>query len=303
MDRSVFFNLTNSVHSSLRQKRGPLLRFERIHSKSYYLDTFPRRQKMIPVAATRNDVLSPNEISFQGFIAHASLGRFLFLASKVKTLRLSFIAKTVPNPSEVSILLDTEHKETQEHEQNEMASYVRERLLGRSFEKLCLNDTNETVSSMMNESQHFLDSLMYDSIQVLLKDLEHCMKWYARMASSQSLVNSSARVTRIPVHRNDNGKNSKKGSSDAIAVKYSKEQTDILTNWMIEHKVGLRIWCGFRRSLIVHILVVSHKLPSGVFLHRVIHFQKLMRSTILQKRRIYHIHKLSIGLPMLGKGI
>lgn len=258
---------------------------------------------MIPVTTNMNDTLSSNEISFQGFIAHRSLGRFLFLASKVKTLRLSFIAKTVPNPSEVSILLDTEHKQTQEHEQNEMASYVREKLLGKSFENLCLNDTNDTVSSMMYESQRFLDSLMYDSIQVLVKDLENCMKWYARVASSQPLVNSSARVTRIPVNGNDYGKNSKKGSSDAIAVKYSKEQTDILTNWMIEHKVGLGNWFDYCQSCIVCILVVTHKLGSDVLLHRVIHFQKLMRLTILQKRQIYHIHKLSIGLPMFGKGI
>jgi hypothetical protein len=236
MDRSAFFNLTNFAHSLLRQKEGTLRRSERILSKAS-LHTFPSRPNMSPATTTMNDTLSTNEISFQGFITHESLGRFLFLASKVKSLRLSFIAKTVPNPSEVSILLDSKHKQMQKYEQDEMASFVRLKLLGRSFEQLCLNNVNHSGCSVTNESQRFLDSLMYDSIEVLVKDLDKCMKWYIRVSTSQSLVNSSARVTRIPVK----GKNPKKGTSDAIAIKYSKEQTDILTNWMIENKVSLRL--------------------------------------------------------------
>lgn len=237
MDRSAFFNLTNFAHSLLRQKGGTLQRSERILSKAS-LHTFPSRPNMTPATTTINDTLSTNKISFQGFIAHESLGRFLFLASKVKSLRLSFIAKTVPNPSEVSILLDSKHKQMQKYEEDEMASFVRLKLLGRSFEQLSLNNVNHSGGgSVTNERQRFLDSLMYDSIEVLVKDLDKCMKWYVRVSTSQSLVNSSARVTRIPVK----GKKPKKGASDAIAIKYSKEQTDILTNWMIENKVRLEI--------------------------------------------------------------
>ena len=58
------------------------------------------------------------------------------------------------------------------------------------------------------------DSLIDDSIQILEVELKKCLEL-------KNLSHSS-----------------KKSTLDPIAVKYSKRQTDILTQWMIDHRVS-----------------------------------------------------------------
>jgi hypothetical protein len=79
-----------------------------------------------------------------------------------------------------------------------------------------------------------IDSLIYDSIRILRGELRRCLNWYTDSASDQPLSNSAARATRTK-RMKPNPKQGKK--SEAIAVKYSKHQTDILNGWMINHRV------------------------------------------------------------------
>jgi len=58
------------------------------------------------------------------------------------------------------------------------------------------------------------DSMLEESFEILQKELERCEEWY----DQRKLVGNNKR------------------KAEAIAVKYAKWQTDILMNWMIEHK-------------------------------------------------------------------
>lgn len=253
MDRSAFFNLTNSSHwHNSGRFKGTLGSGLELNPKGIGLRKIKSENLAImddttTLLATDASISSYSiEINFQGFISHESLGRFLFLASKVKLIRLSFISNTVPNPSEITCLASNpEFRNQYENEENEMASFIRWKLLGVSFADLHVNKENGATSNYLKtESQRFMDSLFFDSIQELQRDINRCMRWYVKTSSNQPLVNSFARVTRISVKRSDKQMNnaiSKKGASESIAVKYSKEQTDILTTWMIDHKVSLDI--------------------------------------------------------------
>jgi hypothetical protein len=64
------------------------------------------------------------------------------------------------------------------------------------------------------------DSMMDESFHILQKELERCEAWYDLKKKART-AHSKRRTT---------------GDDEAIAVKYSKWQTDILMDWMIAHK-------------------------------------------------------------------
>jgi hypothetical protein len=74
------------------------------------------------------------------------------------------------------------------------------------------------VSSVVVKGMYPLtDSMMDESFQILQKELERCEAWYEQKKTKQKTP-SKRRTT---------------GDDEAIALKYSKWQTDILMDWMI----------------------------------------------------------------------
>jgi hypothetical protein len=93
------------------------------------------------------------------------------------------------------------------------------------------------------------DSIMDDSLETLQNEMDRCYRCLEEVQEQGHGVatTSSAMVTTVPTVTASNDSTTtnktkaapkKKGNKkkDAIAVKYSKRQTDILMNWMIENK-------------------------------------------------------------------
>jgi hypothetical protein len=168
---------------------------------------------------------------FARFIGHENFGFFLFLAFTIKAIRQCLISRTVPNESEILLLLGERRGE------DELLQTVR--FIQSSHISPLLKD-RKFVSNV-----HFVprgafpatDSLIDESISILKSEFEKYMRWYSDCASSRPLVNSNGSAGRMKRSKPDS-KVGKSSESEAIAVKYSKFQTDVLNNWMIEHKVS-----------------------------------------------------------------
>lgn len=170
---------------------------------------------------------------FERFIGHENFGFFLFLAFTIKAVRQCLITRTDPSESEILLSLG------QRQGEDELMHTVR--FIQSSLIPPLLDGDRKFIPNV-----HFVprgefkatDSLIDESIGILKSEFEKYMRWYSDAASSPSLVNSSGRALRIKRSKpNNNAKDGNKTTeSEAIAVKYSKFQTDVLNNWMIEHK-------------------------------------------------------------------
>jgi hypothetical protein len=169
---------------------------------------------------------------FERFIGHENFDFFLFLAFTIKAIQQCLMAQTVPNESEILLLLGERRGE------DELLQTVR--FIQSSHIPPLLKDRKfiPNIHFVPRGKFKAIDSLMDESIGILRAEFEKYMTWYSDSASSQPLVNSSARAIRIKRSKpNTKAKDGKHSESEAIAVKYSKFQTDVLNNWMIEHKV------------------------------------------------------------------
>ncbi len=156
---------------------------------------------------------------FQRFIAHQDFGLYILLASKVKVIRNNLLCGTVPDTLDVVSITHIESREGK-NEVDEMANLIQTRLLLGSNTKI--NISNVIVP---RGTFYRTDDLMEESIVSLTREFNKCMTWYNAL-KEQSPPKSPPK------------KKGKKRNNDAIVVKYSKRQTDILTNWMIDHKVS-----------------------------------------------------------------
>jgi hypothetical protein len=166
---------------------------------------------------------------FERFVGHENFGFFVFLAFSLKAIRQCLIARTVPNESEILLLLGRRKGE------DELNACV------RLIQSKCirfLGDREFTYNIHFVPRGEFsaTDSLIDESISIIRSEFEKYLRWYSDSMSSQPLVNSNGRAIRIK-RKKVNPTGAITFDSEAIAVKYSKFQTDILTNWMIEHKV------------------------------------------------------------------
>lgn len=188
-----------------------------------------------------NDDLLLNMNAFQRFIAHEDFGLFILLASKVKIIRKNLLSGTVPNQSDVITITHIQSRKGV-NEANVAGKFIQSTLLLGP-------DARVDIKSLAVPRGTFkiTDDLMKESIISLAREFNRCMTWYNALRG-QSLPKSPSRKR---MKLNDDQRGNIK-ANDAIAVKYSKYQTDILTNWMIAHKVSVRFWVfglGFKTYL------------------------------------------------------
>ena len=167
---------------------------------------------------------------FERFIGHENFGFYLYIAFTVKGIRQCLLSGTVPNASQVLLVLG---RNQGENELKTVAHFIQSRCIPSYGNVTFVPNVHDLPRGKFMDT----DSLIDESIYILRKEFARCMTWYCQSSSSQPLTNSAARATRTkrlkPLTRK--GKN---GKSIAIAVKYSKHQTDILNNWMIAHRVS-----------------------------------------------------------------
>ena len=171
---------------------------------------------------------------FERFIGHENFGFYLFLVFATKAIRQSLIAGTVPNSSEVLTLLGADASARQgEDELDQTVRYIQSQSIESCGERSFIRNIHFVPRGKFPE----IDGLIDESIKSLRIEFKRCMAWYCDSSSSKSLTNSAARATRTKQAKTG-GRRGKKGKSEAIAVKYSKEQTDTLNAWMIENVVS-----------------------------------------------------------------
>jgi len=172
------------------------------------------------------DCRTKNMTPFQQFIAHQDFGIFILLATKVKIIRNNLISGTVPNKSDVLTVAHIESRKG-ENEVKDTAKFIQTKLLFGS-KYASINIPNIIIPKGKFK---LTDDLMKESIVSLVREFNRCMTWYNAFIDKSLPMSPPRKRSRLSNDR-------KKKNGDAIAVKYSKYQTDILTNWMIEHRVS-----------------------------------------------------------------
>ncbi len=194
---------------------------------------------------------------FQRFLFHQDFGLFILLATKVKIIRKNLVSGTIPNASDVITITHIQSRKGQK-EVDEAAKLIQSKLfIGGG------DDFNFTKIVLPRGTCKVTDDLMKESIISLAREFNRCMTWYNAF-KGQSLTKSPPRKrVRLNIERRE-----KKKSNEAIAVKYSKHQTDILTNWMIDHVVSiLRLINNFILSfcvLTIYYYVLDSSLSNSI---------------------------------------
>lgn len=180
---------------------------------------------------TKNGPFGPNDFNgqrispFQQFIAHEDFGLFILMASKVKTIRLNLLCGNVPNKSDVVTIAYINTRKGQ-NEAKKTAQFIQSTLL--------LGPTNVTtdIKSLIISRGTFkiTDDLMKEAIIKLTREFNRCMTWYTGVKEKAPPESPPKKRSRVSLS------NGKKKQSNSIAIKYSKAQTDILSNWMIAHR-------------------------------------------------------------------
>jgi hypothetical protein len=132
-------------------------------------------------------------------VCHEYFPQLLTLAARVKGMRESMIQEA-PSPG-------IHHMEP-----SEVLGAV-DRIQARFVSK------GQDRPVVMKGMYLLTDSMMEESFQILQQELERCEQWYEQRKHVRKTPNTRG----MP-------------DSEAIAVKYSKWQTDILMHWMIAHK-------------------------------------------------------------------
>ncbi len=174
---------------------------------------------------------------FQRFVAHEDFGLFLLLACKVKVIRNNLLCGNAPDTTDVIRISHIESTQG-EAELSQTARNIQMKLLFRPH----ANSIDWYHNGFPRGICRDTDILIGESIISLCQEFNRCMTWYVAMKGqvmSQSplskKVQSEVLDDEIDVEVEDASPLSDK---NAIVVKYSKFQTDILTEWMIKHKVG-----------------------------------------------------------------
>ena len=144
-------------------------------------------------------------------ICHENFGTVLALSSKVKAIR-----KYLSGESKLLLPITNSDDVTIDENIKDMWKVIRMKICG------------EGANTVISRGTHpHIDSLIDESIEVMKKELHKCIL-------HQSLY-EKAKDNKQDLRKRKGKKN---GNRAPIAVKYSKAQTDILTNWMIENRVS-----------------------------------------------------------------
>lgn len=166
---------------------------------------------------------------FERFVAHQDFVLFLSLASKVKFVRKNLICGNVPDAKDVIYVTHIESKKYDDEVD----------IIAETIQSTLLFGANDPVSP---DAQNVIfpkeicaktDVLIEESIISLCREFNRCMTWY----DSKKQVSLPRPPPLKKLKANEEPLFPTTKSSYAIVVKYSKWQTDILTNWMIENRV------------------------------------------------------------------
>jgi hypothetical protein len=154
-----------------------------------------------PELAEETTTPPPQLDDVERMICHEHFPALLAKATKVKGMREKMEMNSVGAPTSNGSMLDP----------NQVIAAV-------TRMKAALSNKQDTDMPVVRKGTYPLtDSMLEESFEVLQKELERCESWY-----EQRKLNAAGGK------RNANG--------EPIVVKYAKWQTDILMNWMIEHK-------------------------------------------------------------------
>ena len=165
----------------------------------------------------------------QRFVAHEDFDLFIPLASKVKIIRNDLYCGHVPDTSDVLTISHMLSRKG-EDEADDLAQNIQMKLL------LGPNSTVDDLDDIILPNGVFerIDVMMEKSIDALCVEFNRCMTWYCAMTNQYFPKSPPRKKYRVE-------SNVTKPPGEAVVVKYSKWQTDILTNWMIDHRVSIAI--------------------------------------------------------------
>ncbi len=166
----------------------------------------------------------------QCFIAHQDFNKYLRWSLYVREIHLCLKTQKVPVLSEV---LSFGNKKEVSDSTCSMTLFIQSKCFPDTAENDAFFDAEKCCYCIPRGVFRDMDCLVDTSISILKEEFKRCMNWYKSEALKQSLVNSNGRVTK------KKEKKRRKEKGDPIATKYSKEQTDILTYWIMENMVCL----------------------------------------------------------------
>ena len=170
----------------------------------------------------------------QRFVAHENFDIFILLASKVKIIRNDLYCCHVPDTSEVLTIRHIQSRKG-EDETHDVAKLIQMKLLLDS--KSTVDDLDHVI--LPYGVYERTDVMMDNSIDALCLEFNKCMTWYCAITNQCFPKPPPRKKYRVE-------RNVIREPGEGIVVKYSKRQTDILTNWMIENRVSITIsFCFF----------------------------------------------------------
>jgi len=148
-----------------------------------------------------------NKDEFNLMVSHQDFQYILVLSSKIKAMK-KYIDGSSPMPSKNNLSYKVEaNKNIKDIWEN-----IRLKASPDGNTKIILRGTHKET-----------DSLIDDALQILKNQLHECIQSIQKMANDERKPRKKAK--------------SKESQNDAIAIKYSKKQTDVLIKWMIDNRV------------------------------------------------------------------
>ena len=173
----------------------------------------------------KSSPLSMNGIDdFDQMLLHEDFGYYLFLASQLKHMHQYLKRRQVLATDDIMIIEDIINNMENFDSENQQINITKKIIR----DKLC---NNKGASKLVLKKGLFpqTDSLMSESIKVLKQQIKKCYDEIKQENTDGDDKRYSKKMK------------TEKGAVTAqpIAIKYSKYQTDVLTNWMIQHRVSL----------------------------------------------------------------
>lgn len=206
-----------------------------------------QRRPPPPTFCTHN---STNRFSkmddFANFISHADFGKILQLADRLKheeetrqQRQHGAFAPALLHPRKKTRLLSTgnghwEHSQSCHHGEKDLVSFdnAAELIRAKLMPSAVGSDAVGVFGVMGRGESLVTDSLIDETINSLANELKLCLD----LKKQRRVRRESQIAETIRQKERDDG-----DKTNPIANKFMKWQTDILTNWMIEHRVGLSI--------------------------------------------------------------
>lgn len=185
---------------------------------------------------------------FDRFVGHQDFERFVELAYKVKVMRHAIALKSINQNLDQNIsAFSNDHSvgddSRVENRFTKTTNFIRKHTMS---EKL---DDDGIDSKIMRGVFPRTDSLFDETINALTQEFENCKIHYSSLKNKTTAIEKPSK-TEVDISDADQErsvhasrkkqKNMTDGNSskEAIAIKYSKYQTDILTEWMVQHRVS-----------------------------------------------------------------